>query len=63
MDLAAALAALEHSSRLLGSILTIADSFGLIETRYAELRAANVKLKGAMMAFADHLESSMRVAG
>jgi len=58
MDLDAALAALERSSRLLASTLTIADSLALIEMRYAELRAANVKLKGAMMAFADHYEAS-----
>jgi hypothetical protein len=57
MDLNAAIAALERSSRLLASTLPIADSLALIEVRYADIRAANIKLN-AMLAFADHLEAS-----
>jgi len=57
MDLDAAVAALERSSSLLASTLTISDSLALIEVRYAGIRAAQVKLRGAMLAFADHLSA------
>lgn len=55
MDLDAALVAVEASTRLLASTLNITQSLDLIDKRYADLRAAQAKFKGAISAYMDHL--------
>jgi hypothetical protein len=54
MDLDAATAALEISSRLL-SAFVLTESTDLIEKYYGAVRASEVKLRGAMAAYRDHL--------
>jgi hypothetical protein len=55
MDLDAALAALERSTRLLASTLTITQSWEMVDNRFANLRAAQAKVKGAMREYLVHL--------
>jgi hypothetical protein len=52
-DLIAATAALEEASRLLLASIT-SRSEDVIETRFAFLKAAKVKLIGAFAAYQDH---------
>lgn len=53
-DLDAAVAALEKSSSLLMAFV-LTESTDVIEVYYAAVRAAEVKLRGAMSAYRDHL--------
>jgi hypothetical protein len=57
-DLDAALAALEKSTELLASTLKCNKPWQIIEVRYAEIRAAQVKLKGAIAAYFDHFKEA-----
>jgi hypothetical protein len=54
-DLDAALAALERSTRLLASTVTIAQSWEMVDNRFANLRVAQAKVKGAMREYLNHL--------
>ena len=54
-DLDAALAALETSTRLLVSTVTIAQSWEMVDNRFANLRVAQARVKGAMREYLDHL--------
>jgi hypothetical protein len=54
MDLDAAAVALEQSTRLL-SAFVFSDSHEVVEKYYAAVRASEMKLKGAMAAYRDHL--------
>ncbi len=54
MDLAAALAALDVSSRLLATSLLIAPSVDLVERRYADVRVAQLKVKAAIAEYCNH---------
>ena len=56
-DLDAALAALEASTRVLASTLPLAQSWELVDKRYAELRAANAKVRAAMAEYLEHLQA------
>jgi hypothetical protein len=53
-DLDSAVTGLERSSRLL-SAFVFAEPNEMIETYYAAVRASELKLKGAMAAYRDHL--------
>jgi len=55
MDLNAALAALENSTRLLVTTLPFAQSWEMVDRRYADLRAAQVKVRAAMTEYIEHL--------
>lgn len=57
LDLNAAAAALEESSRRL-IVFALGEPVDLIENYYAYVRASEIKLRGAMAAFRDHLTES-----
>jgi hypothetical protein len=54
MDLDAALATLEKSSRLLATF-AMGNSWDLIDKHYADLRAATIKVRAAVGALEDHM--------
>lgn len=57
-DLDAALAALKASTRLLEAFI-LTESLELIEKHHAGVRAAHIRLTGAIAAFRDHTMEAM----